>query len=124
MAATIQIERRGASNKTGIGARIKTKEDFRHIRGAGNFVDDMRLPRMAFASILRSPYAHARIKKIDYSRAYNSPGVIGILTSEDVVKMSDPLPQMTVAPVCKLEGLSHSGRKSKVRWRTRSRRYR
>ncbi len=96
-------EKRLGRKNPGIGSRIKTKEDFRHIRGAGSFVDDVRVRDMAFSSILRSPYAHARIKKIDYTEALRVPGVLGILTSEDVIKMSDPLPQMTVPPASNLK---------------------
>ena len=94
-AVTIQVEQQ---RKNLIGLPIKTKEDDRFIRGKGRYVDDIRLPNMVFAAILRSPYAHARIKNIDASGALKIPGVIGVLTSEDVVKMSDPLPQMTVLP--------------------------
>jgi 2-furoyl-CoA dehydrogenase large subunit len=68
------------------------------IRGRGKYVDDVRLPNMAFAAILRSPYAHARIKEIDVSQAEKLPGVIGVLTAADVRTMSDPIPQMTVPP--------------------------
>ncbi len=96
-------EKRLGRKNPGIGSRIKTKEDFRHIRGAGSFVDDVCVRDMAFSSILRSPYAHARIKKIDYTEALRVPGVLGILTSEDVIKMSDPLPQMTVPPASNLK---------------------
>src|SRR5689334_1363537 len=58
---------------------------------------------MAYASILRSPYAHARIKQIDCSKAQQAVGVFDILTAEDVMKMSDPLPQMTVPPASNLK---------------------
>ncbi len=81
-----------------IGRALKTKEGFRLVRGAGRFVEDVRLPNMAFAAILRSPYAHARINSVDCSRAISAKGVIGVLTSEDVTKMADPLPQMTIPP--------------------------
>ena len=107
MTATLQeVKLRAERKNPGIGSRIKTKEDFRHIRGAGSFVDDVRLPDMAFASILRSPYPHAKIKRIDFTEASKLSGVLGILTSEDVVKMSDPLPQMTVPACLKSQGLS------------------
>jgi CO/xanthine dehydrogenase Mo-binding subunit len=81
-----------------IGQPLKTKEAFRHVRGNGRFVDDVRLPNMKFAAILRSTYSHARIKRVDYSEALALPGVLDVLTAEDVLKMSDPLPQMTVPP--------------------------
>lgn len=62
------------------------------------FVDDLRLSNMCFASILRSPYAHAKIKRLDFEKALKLPGVIGILGPDDVLNMSDPLPQMTLPP--------------------------
>ena len=96
MASTIHVEQQ--KRKSLIGLPLKTKEGYRLIRGNGRYVDDIRLPNMAFAAILRSPYAHARIRSIDVSEARKISGVIDILTSEDVVKMSDPLPQMTVPP--------------------------
>ncbi len=105
MSAIVVVSEKGQTQRKnpGIGSRIKTKEDFRHIRGAGSFVDDVRLRDMTYASILRSPYAHAKIVKIDYKEALGVPGVLGILTSEDVVRMSDPLPQMTVPPASNLK---------------------
>ncbi len=105
MTATVPQEKKLRTDRKnpGIGSRIRIKEDYRHIRGAGNFVDDLKLSDMAFASILRSPYAHAKIKKIDYEEALKVPGVLDILTSEDVVRMSDPLPQMTVPPASNLK---------------------
>lgn len=81
-----------------IGRALKTKEGYRLVKGSGRYVDDVRLPNISYAAILRSPYAHARIKSIDCSKAITAPGVIAVLTSEDVTKMTDPLPQMTVAP--------------------------
>ena len=105
MTATLQeVKLRAERRNPGIGSRSKTKEDFRHIRGAGSFVDDVRLPDMAFASILRSPYPHARSRGIRLTaKQANFLESLGILTSEDVVKMSDPLPQMTVPPASNLK---------------------
>jgi 2-furoyl-CoA dehydrogenase large subunit len=82
----------------GIGAAVKSKEAERHVRGRGTFVDDVRLPNMAYASILRSPYAHARIKGLDFAEALKLPGVLDVLTPEDVTRLSNRLPQMTVQP--------------------------
>src|SRR5229473_5577807 len=59
----------------GLGARRKRVEDARFIRGKGNYLDDFRLPRMLHMEILRSPVAHARIRSIDTSRAWMTPGV-------------------------------------------------
>jgi 2-furoyl-CoA dehydrogenase large subunit len=63
-------------------------------------MDDIRLPNMKHAAILRSPYPHAWIRGIDVSNALKSPGVVGILTGAEVAKMSQPFPVgVTVPPV-------------------------
>ena len=59
----------------GVGASRLRKEDARFIRGQGSYVDDIKLPGMLFGAIVRSPYAHARIKSIDKSKALAVPGV-------------------------------------------------
>jgi len=48
------------------------------------YVDDIKLPGMLFGALVRSPYAHARIKKIDKSKALASPGVVAVLTADDL----------------------------------------
>ena len=53
----------------GIGHSVKRKEDDRFIRGRGNYIDDMQLPGMLYMSILRSPYAHAKLNSVDTSAA-------------------------------------------------------
>src|SRR5690606_32863523 len=68
----------------GIGARVARKEDRRFITGAGRYVDDMVVPGMKHAVFVRSPYAHAEIKKIDVSKAKAMPGVIGVLTGKEL----------------------------------------
>src|SRR6202020_2395441 len=66
----------------GVGASRKRVEDNRFIRGKGNYPDDLPLPGMLHMEILRSPMAHARIKSIDASRAWDIPGVRLVLTGE------------------------------------------
>src|SRR5213596_3300740 len=66
----------------GLGHRVKRKEDDRFIRGKGNYIDDIHLPGMLHMAILRSPYAHAKLKSIDASRAQALPGVIAVVTGE------------------------------------------
>ncbi|CAN2171788.1 CoxL Aerobic-type carbon monoxide dehydrogenase, large subunit CoxL/CutL homologs [Candidatus Nanopelagicaceae bacterium] len=66
----------------GMGASRKRVEDNRFIRGKGNYVDDIVLPGMLHMEILRSPVAHARIKSIDTSAAWDMPGVRLVLTGE------------------------------------------
>jgi carbon-monoxide dehydrogenase large subunit len=74
-----------------LGAAVKRKEDPRFLTGAGNFVDDIKLPGMIYAAVLRSPYAHANIKSIDTSRAARMPGVVGVYTGADFMDYN-PLP--------------------------------
>jgi aerobic carbon-monoxide dehydrogenase large subunit len=64
----------------GMGHSIKRKEDPRFLRGKGNYVDDIQLPGMLHMDIVRSPYAHAKIVKIDPSRALKVPGVLAVIT--------------------------------------------
>src|SRR6202050_5480048 len=66
----------------GLGASRKRVEDNRFIRGKGNYTDDIVLPGMLHMEILRSPLAHARIKSIDTSKAWEIPGVHLVLTGE------------------------------------------
>src|SRR5229473_2012314 len=71
----------------GIGSSVKRKEDARFIRGRGNYVDDVKLPGMLYLDIARSPYAHARIKNIDTSKALAIPGVLAVITGKDLVPL-------------------------------------
>jgi carbon-monoxide dehydrogenase large subunit len=68
----------------GIGARVARKEDRRFVTGAGRYVDDMVVPGMKHAAFVRSPYAHADIKKIDVKAAQKMPGVIAVLTGKEL----------------------------------------
>lgn len=71
--------------RSGIGEPIPRKEDFRLVTGGGCFSDDVNLPAQAFAAIVRSPHAHARIERIDAETALAQPGVLCILTGADAV---------------------------------------
>lgn len=66
----------------GMGASRRRVEDNRFIRGRGNYVDDVVLPGMLHMEILRSPVAHARIRSIDVSKAWEIPGVRLVLTGD------------------------------------------
>ncbi len=70
----------------GMGHSIKRKEDPRFIRGQGNYVDDIQLPDMIYLDIVRSPFAHAKIKSIDISKAMAIPGVLAVITGKDLEK--------------------------------------
>ncbi len=71
----------------GIGHSVKRKEDARFIRGKGTYVDDVKLPGMLYLDIVRSPYAHATIKKIDTSKALAIQGVLAVITGKDLVPL-------------------------------------
>ena len=68
----------------GIGASVLRKEDKRFITGKGRYTDDMVVPGMKHAHFVRSPFAHAEIKKIDTKRAMAMPGVISVLTGKEL----------------------------------------
>ena len=70
--------------KFGIGQPMRRHEDLRLITGRGRYTDDIILPRMTHAFVLRSPVAHAHIKRIDAAAARRMPGVLLVLTGEDV----------------------------------------
>ncbi|HXG39445.1 MAG TPA: hypothetical protein VNJ28_00750, partial [Candidatus Limnocylindrales bacterium] len=68
----------------GMGHPLKRKEDPRFIRGKGEYIDDVVLPRMLWLKIVRSPYAHAKITRIDTSAALQVPGVVAVITGKDL----------------------------------------
>jgi carbon-monoxide dehydrogenase large subunit len=70
----------------GMGHSIKRKEDPRFIRGQGRYVDDIVLPGMLYLDIVRSPFAHARIKSINVEKAMKVPGVLAVITGETLAK--------------------------------------
>ena len=67
-----------------IGARIARKEDYRFLTGAGQYTDDVTLPRQTHAVFVRSPHAHAKIKSIRKDAALKAPGVLAVYTGEDL----------------------------------------
>jgi carbon-monoxide dehydrogenase large subunit len=77
-----------------VGKPLKRKEDPRILSGRTRYVDDIKLPNLLHASVLRSVYAHARIKSIDIAAAMNYPGVRRIITFKDLPKESSLLPVM------------------------------
>ncbi|OLD90291.1 carbon monoxide dehydrogenase, partial [Euryarchaeota archaeon 13_1_20CM_4_64_14] len=66
------------------GESVLRKEDDRFLTGRGNFVADMLPPGTVFAKFVRSPYAHARIRSINTAKARRLPGVLDVLTAEDL----------------------------------------
>ncbi len=82
-----------------IGKSMKRIEDPRILVGKGRYVDDVALPNMAHAAVLRSPYAHARIKSIDTSRAEALPGVILVMTGAQAAEVVGPVASFASPPV-------------------------
>ena len=68
-----------------VGQPIKRVEDPRFIQGKGGYVANIALPSQAYLAVLRSPYAHAVIKKIDTSKAKAMPGVIDVFVGQDLI---------------------------------------
>jgi carbon-monoxide dehydrogenase large subunit len=69
----------------GIGQPVRRKEDFRLLTGPGSFAEDVHLPELVHAVIVRSPHAHANIASVDKTAALASPGVLAVLTGQDYV---------------------------------------
>ena len=71
-----------AAKLEGMGCKRKRVEDIRFVQGKGNYVDDLKLPGMLFGDFARSPHGHARVKKIDTTKAAAVPGVVAVVTAE------------------------------------------
>jgi aerobic carbon-monoxide dehydrogenase large subunit len=70
----------------GMGHSVKRKEDLRFIQGKGTYVDDVHLPGMVHGQMVRSPYAHAKIGAIRIEEAMKIPGVLAVITGNDLAK--------------------------------------
>src|SRR5229473_2566178 len=80
------MEPKTSAQVCGMGHSMKRKEDPRFIRGRGNYVDDIQLPGMLHMDIVRSPFAHAKIKSINADKALKIPGVLAVITGETLAK--------------------------------------
>src|SRR3954471_18634490 len=74
-----------------VGKALKRREDPRLITGAGSYLDDVKLPGMLHAALVRSPHAHAKIVSIDVTAAAAKPGVVAVFTGDDFLDLN-PLP--------------------------------
>src|SRR5262245_52907930 len=79
------------------GSGIRRREDPRLITGTAMYTDDLVLPAMLQAAMLRSPHAHARITGIDVSRAKKAPGVVAVFTGADMGSLK-PMPCAWLVP--------------------------
>src|SRR5436305_4816358 len=69
-----------------IGTPVRRREDYRFLTGQGTYTDDINRPGQAYAYVLRSPHAHARITRIDTGAAASAPGVVAVFTANDMAK--------------------------------------
>ncbi len=89
-----------AVSETWVGRSLPRLEDEALLRGEGRFLDDLApVPNARHAAIVRSPYAHARITRLDPAAALELPGVVGVLTGADVAELSRPFPAGIDSPV-------------------------
>src|SRR5947209_15280842 len=81
-----------------IGQSVPRKEDKRLLQGEGVFFDDVKRHEMGYVHFVRSPYAHARIRSVDVSKALELQGVYGTLTGDEVAILTDPLFELSFPP--------------------------
>jgi carbon-monoxide dehydrogenase large subunit len=91
-------ERRDGGYDIMIGARVRRLEDPRLLRGKGSYVDDISLPGILHAALVRSRYGHARIKSIDLAAVKAAPGVIDAFTLTDGWKEPPTIPVLVGVP--------------------------
>src|ERR1700756_2033513 len=70
---------------TGIGRPVRRREDLRLLTGGGRYSDDINVAGQAYAGMVRSLHAHARIRSIDVAAAIAAPGVLAVLTGRDLL---------------------------------------
>ncbi|HET9266221.1 MAG TPA: molybdopterin cofactor-binding domain-containing protein [Vicinamibacterales bacterium] len=80
------------------GSAIRRREDPRLITGTATYTDDIRLPGLVHAAMLRSPHAHARLRRIDTSKAAKAPGVLAVYTGKDTAGVLKPMPCAWLIP--------------------------
>ncbi len=89
------------------GSGIKRREDPRLITGTATYTDDVKLPGLTYAAILRSPYAHAKLTRIDVAAARGAPGVLAVYTGADIKDRVVPVPCAWNPPNCDLKTPPH-----------------
>jgi 2-furoyl-CoA dehydrogenase large subunit len=90
----------GVAGQGWVGSSVPRKEDEALLTGRARFIDDLSpLAGIRFAAVLRSPHPHARILRIDASRALRLSGVHDIVTGKDVAELIGPIPSVVKAPV-------------------------
>ena len=67
-----------------LGRRLRKLDSLKKATGEAIYADDLQLPRMLHCKLLRSPHAHARIKRIDFTRCLKHPGVVAVLEGSEI----------------------------------------
>jgi CO/xanthine dehydrogenase Mo-binding subunit len=84
-----------------VGKPMPVLEDRRFVRGRGRYINDLELTGMLHLAVVPAPVAHARITSLDVSRARQAPGVMAVITGDDIVTRMDPIPQELEIPEVK-----------------------
>jgi carbon-monoxide dehydrogenase large subunit len=84
-----------------VGSEVKRLEDPRLIRGQAHYTDDLVLNGLAHAHVVRSPHAHARLTRLDVTRAAARPGVLAVFTARDLQGEMKPKPLILAPPQTK-----------------------
>lgn len=98
------------------GARIRRTEDPRLLAGRGQYIDDVTVPKMLEAAVLRSTHAHARIRNIDVSRARALPGVFDVIVGADLAELAEPQPVIWFPIPEQRIARTHALAVDRVRW--------
>jgi carbon-monoxide dehydrogenase large subunit len=94
------------------GASVTRREDPRLLRGSGRYVDDLKLPGLLHATLVRSPHARARIRSVSVERARSHPGSAGVFRFEDLAAWMRPMPTAGAAPPALEKRLGISSRRT------------
>ena len=90
------------NNRNWVGKPLPRKEEDRLLRGRGKFADDIKIREMLYLRFVRSPYAHARIVKVDTSAAEALPGVVCTLTGKEIEPLTQPFIEIDPDPCSKI----------------------
>ena len=99
-----------------IGRSVRRLEDPRRLRGEGVYVDDVHVPGMLHATVVRSPHAHARLREIDAAAAREAPGIAAVFTAGDLMDALRPIPIRLVPDDRLLRYLQHPLAVDRVRY--------
>ncbi|MGQ4810635.1 Caffeine dehydrogenase subunit alpha [Candidatus Entotheonellaceae bacterium PAL068K] len=92
------------------GASVTRREDPRFLRGLGRYVDDIKLPGLLHATIVRSPHPYARLEAMRVDAARALPGVAGVFMFEDLATWMKPMPEAGAAPLALRERIGLTSR--------------